>query len=405
MGISQRSRWPAWLLGFAALTLGLAGTALAGTALAGSPLAQSRVTGPTVDRRVAAVWGGNANSSPAQVPGLSPVAQVAAGGLHSLVLRSDGTVWAWGNNWLGQLGDGTSTASSTPVQVPGLTGVIQVSANALHSLALRSDGTVWQWGSDGITDQLTPVEVPGLTGVTKISAGGQFSLALRSDGTVWAWGRNQLGQLGDGATTDSEIPVQVTGLSHVTSISAGFDASLATRTRGTTAITSVWAWGGNAAGQLGDGTLTGHLTPEQVTGINTSFISGISAGYQFAVALGTDGSVWGWGADGSGQLDNAPTSNPVTRPLELTGMNSGITQVSAGYDHVLALESNGTVLAWGDNSAGELGDGSTASAVGAVRVAGLTTASQVSAGGRFSLAIFAPPWIILAPAPRAGSAR
>jgi alpha-tubulin suppressor-like RCC1 family protein len=394
MRISQRSRWPVRLIGYAALTLGLAGTVLAG-----SPLAQARVTGLTIDRRVAASWGGNGSSSPAQVPGLTAVTQVAAGGLHSLALRSDGTVWAWGNNWFGQLGNGTGTASSTPVQVPGLTGVIQVSANAFHSLALRSDGTVWAWGSDGIgAVQLTPVEVPGLTGVTKISAGGMFSLALRSDGTVWAWGRNQLGQLGDGTTASSEIPVQVTGLSQVTSIAAGFDASLATRTRGITAITSVWAWGGNASGQLGDGTLTGHLTPEQVTGINTSSIAGITAGYQFAVVLGADGSVWGWGADGSGQLDNAPASYPVTRPLELTGMNSGIIQVSAGYDHVLALESNGTVLAWGDNSQGELGDGSTASVVGAVRVAGLTSALQVSAGGRFSLAIFVPPWTFLAPA-------
>src|SRR5207302_10355686 len=112
--------------------------------------------------------------------------------------------------------------------------------------------------------------------------------------------------------------------------------------RGLTAIPSVWAWGNNASGQLGDGTLTGHLTPEQVAGINTSFIAGISAGYQFAVVLGTDGSVWGWSADGSGQLDNTPTSNPVTQPVELTGMNSGIVQVSAGYDQVLSLESNGT---------------------------------------------------------------
>jgi alpha-tubulin suppressor-like RCC1 family protein len=391
MGSTRRLPWPVWLAGCAALALGLAGMVLAG-----SPLAQSRVTGITVDRRVAAFWGGNSSSSPVQVVGMTSVTQVAAGGLHSLALRSDGTVWAWGNNFYGQLGDGTYTASSTPVQVPGLTGVIQVSANALHSLALRSDGTVWQWGSDGITDQPAPVEVPGLTGVTKISAGGQFSLALRSDGTVWAWGRNQLGQLGDGTTTDSETPVQVKGLSQVTRIAAGFDASLATRTRGITAITSVWAWGGNSSGQLGDGTLTSHLTPEQVTGIGTTFIASISAGYQFAVVLGTDGSVWGWGADGSGQLGNAPASNPVTRPLELTGQNSGITQVSAGYDHVLALESNGAVLAWGDNSQGELGDGSTASAAGAVQVTGMTSASQVSAGGRFSLAIFAPPWIILA---------
>ena len=307
MGILQRSRWPVRLAASAALALGLAGTVLAGSPLARSRVTGSPVAGLTFDRRVAAFWGGGGGSSPAQVAGLSAVTQVAAGGLHSL--------------------------------------------------------------------------------------------ALRSDGTVRAWGRNQYGQLGDGTTADSETPVQVSGLSQVTSISAGFDASLVTRTRGITAIPSVWAWGNNASGQLGDGTLAGHLTPEQVTGITTSFIAGISAGYQFALVLGTDGSAWGWGADKSGQLDNAPTSTPVTRPVELTAMNSGITQVSAGYDHALALQSNGTVLAWGDNTAGELGDGSTASTVGAVRAAGLSSASQVSAGGRFSLAIFVPPWISLTPAP------
>ncbi len=396
MKVLQRSRRLARLAGCAALTVGLAGTAVAG-----SPPAQARVTWPTVDRHVAVSWGSNGSSTPVQVTGLTGVIQVAAGGLHSLALRSDGTVWAWGNNWFGQLGNGTTCFCSvgTPVQVMGLTGVIQVAAGGVHSLALRSDGTVWAWGTGGTGSvPLTPVQVTGLTGVTKISAGDMFSLALRSDGTVWAWGHNQFGQLGNGTTADSPVPVQVTGLSQVTSISAGFDASLATRTRGNTALTSVWMWGGNAYGQLGDGTVTSHLTPEQVTGINTPYIAGISAGHHFAVVLGTDGSAWGWGADESGQLDNAPTSNPVTRPVQMTWTGSGITQLSAGYDHVLALESNGTVLAWGDNSAGELGDGGTTSTIGPVQVPGLTNVSQVSAGGQFSLAVHVPPWIVLAPA-------
>jgi alpha-tubulin suppressor-like RCC1 family protein len=393
MKVLQRSRRLARLAGCAALTLGLAGTAVTG-----SPPAQARVTWPTVDRHVAMYWGAN-RSTPAQVMGLTAVRQVSAGGLHSLALRSDGTVWAWGNNLWGQLGNGSSSwGVATPVQVTGLTGVIQVAAGGVHSLALRSDGTVWAWGDGGTGVQLTPVQVTGLTGVTKISAGEMFSLALRSDGTVWAWGHNGSGQLGNGTRYDSPVPVQVAGLSQVTGISAGFDASLATRTRGVTALTSVVTWGGNAYGQLGDGTFTDHLTPEQVTGINTPYIAGISAGHHFAVVLGTDGSAWGWGADESGQLDNAPASNPVNRPAQMTWTGSGITQLSAGYDHVLALESNGTVLAWGDNSAGELGDGGTASAVGPVQVAGLTNASQVSAGGQFSLAIHVEPWTVLAPA-------
>jgi alpha-tubulin suppressor-like RCC1 family protein len=104
-------------------------------------------------------------------------------------------------------------------------------------------------------------------------------------------------------------------------------------------------------------------------------IAGIAAGYHFGVVLGADGAVCGWGADDTGQLDNAPTPTPVTRPMRMTGTASGITQLSAGFDHVLALKSNGTVLAWGDNSAGELGDGSTAGVTGAIQVLGLAGVS------------------------------
>jgi alpha-tubulin suppressor-like RCC1 family protein len=390
MRLLKGSRRIAW----ATLTLGLVGLLSAGSAPA-----QAKVIPPIVNRTAAAFWGANIGT-PVNVTGLTGVTQVSAGTLHSLALRSDGTVWAWGNNFFGQLGNGTTTSSSglTPVQATGLTGVIQVSAGGAHSLALRSDGTVWEWGTDGIIDNYVPVQVPGLTGITKISAGAWFSLALRSDGTVWAWGMNTDGELGNGTTVSTEVPVQVTGLSQVTGISAGDDASLATRTRGITALTSVWAWGGNSMGQLGDGTVTNHLTPEQVTGINTPFVAGISAGFQFAVVLGTDGSSWGWGADQSGQLDSAPTSSPVTRPRQMTWTGSGITHLSAGFDHVLALRSNGTVLAWGSNSQGQLGDGAVGGTSGPEQVVGLGGVSQVSAGGQFSLALYAAPLFIEAPA-------
>jgi alpha-tubulin suppressor-like RCC1 family protein len=375
----RRSSRLARVGGYAALVLGVAGTAVTG---AGS--AQAGVI-PT--RHAVVAWGGNSNFTPQQLANSTGVVQASAGAAHSLVLSSDGTVWARGNNWFGQLGNGTNTASSTLIHVPGLTGVIQVSAGGFHSLALRSDGTVWEWGVWGPGDNLTPAEVPGLTGVTKIAAGDGFSLALRSDGTVWAWGNNNAGELGDGTTTPSTAPVQVSGLSQVTSIAAGADSALAVRTRGITTLKTVWAWGGNGSGQLGDGTLSNHLTPEQVTGIEAPSVTGISVGEEFAVALGSDGSVWAWGADDAGQLGNAPSASPVARPVETTGMDSGITQVSAGANHVLALESNGTVLAWGDNSEGELGTGSTASVTGAVQVAGLTSVTQVSAGAGYSLAI------------------
>jgi alpha-tubulin suppressor-like RCC1 family protein len=213
------------------------------------------------------------------------VVQVAAGWYrHRLILRSGGTVWAWGRNDSGQLGDGTTTGEGTPVQVTGLTGVVtQVAAGWDHSLALTSDGTVRAWGNNDhgqlgnntSVGSLVPVQVPGLTGVTKISAGYGFSLALRSDGTVWAWGWNDKAQLGAFSKSPfSLVPVQVPGLSHVTGISAGIDHAVAAATNGTSALTSVWAWGDNEAGQLGDGTLTSHGA-QRVTGLPVS-IAGIA---------------------------------------------------------------------------------------------------------------------------------
>ena len=423
MKVLRRSRRLARAGGCAALALGMAGAA--GSV---SAPAQARVTAILIQSHVVAGWGYNAQgqlgdgtttsrSLSGDIRVGNDVVQVAAGSGHGLAVRSDGTVWAWGFNGAGELGDGTTTNRSTPFQVTGLTGVTQVAANSDFSLALRSDGTVWAWGDNragqlgrGMTSnhEVTPAKVTGLAGVTKISAGSDFALALLSDGTVRAWGDNRRGQLGNGTTASSPVPVKVTGLSQVTGISAGYDASMATRTSGISALTSVWTWGGNDFGQLGDGTLAGRSTPERVTGLPV-YIAGISAGGGFAAFLGTggisatggfatvlgaDGTVWAWGDDSAGQLGNAPSSTPVTRPVNTIGAGSGITQLSAGDFHVLALKSNGTVLAGGGNAHGQLGNGSTAQDTGPVQVTGLTNATQVAAGEWFSLAVHTVPFLL-----------
>ena len=234
----------------------------------------------------------------------------------------------------------------------------------------------------------------GLTGVTKIAAGGLFSLALRSDGTVWAWGYNAVGELGNGTTADSNVPVQVTGLARITAIAAGEgDSAMAIRTYPKTGVTSVWTWGSNDAGQLGDGTLSSHLVPEQVTGIGARGIVGIAVGDGFELALGADGSVWAWGADSFGQLGIGPQFTRFTRPVQAIAAGSGIIQLAAGVNHALAVRSNGTVLAWGKNSYGELGLGNTDPAGGPVQVSGLGGASQVTAGWEFTLALYVPPLV------------
>ena len=405
MNMVPRSRRLARLAGCTILTLGLAGL----TAAAAAP-AQARVTVTPAVSRVVASWGDNTSGQLGDgttvllrtlyrdIAAGSDVVQVAAGRTHNLALRSDGTVSAWGINEHGELGDGTTTDRFTPVQARGLTGVMtQVAAGEEFSLALRSDGTVWAWGRNDrgqlgrgtiSSQELVPARVAVLNRVTKISAGRDFALALRSDGIVFAWGANRLGQLGNGSPSYGpvSVPAKIAGLSQVTGISAGWDSSLATETSGISAVTSVWAWGNNDGGQLGDGTLTGHFTPEPVTGLPV-FIAGISVGGQFAEVLGSDGSVWGWGTNDLGQLNIAPPSAAVTRPVSVIAAGSRITQISAGAGHMLALRSDGTVLAWGLGVRGQLGNGIQSQVSGPVQVTNMGGATQVAAGRLSSYAV------------------
>jgi uncharacterized protein (TIGR03437 family) len=168
---------------------------------------------------------------PVQVSGLTSVVAIAAGATHSLALKSDGTVWAWGDNSEGELGNGSNANSNAPVQVSGLTGVVAIAGGANHSLSLKSDGTVWAWGNElgngSNANSYVPVQVSGLTGVVAIAGGEFHSLSVKMDGTVWAWGSNFYGQLGNGSNAHSNVPVQVSGLTGVAAIAGGEFHSLA----------------------------------------------------------------------------------------------------------------------------------------------------------------------------------
>jgi alpha-tubulin suppressor-like RCC1 family protein len=349
--------------------------------------------------RTVAAWGfneggqlGNGSttdaSTPVQVVGLSGMTAIAAGYAHSLALREDGTVWAWGSNFAGALGNGSTAAfSPSPVQVAGLSGVRAVAGGLGYSLALREDGTVWAWGDNqfgqlgtgsSADSSLTPVQVAGLSGVRAIAGGYSHGLALREDGTVWAWGRNVNGELGNGTTTDSLTPVQVVGLSGVTAISGSYH-SLALRSDG-----SVWAWGDNQLGQLGNGTTTDSLTPVQVVGLSGA--SAIAAEYNSSLALRSDGSVWAWGQAAGGLSSDGAIVDSLT-PVQVAGL-SGVTAIAGGGFHSLALRSDGSLWAWGDNFAGQLGGGSTANfSLTPVQVTGLSGVTAISAGVHFSLAL------------------
>ncbi|MFY2562096.1 RCC1 domain-containing protein [Corallococcus terminator] len=295
--------------------------------------------------------------NPLKVSVLSCMKAVSTSYLSVMGLRSDGTVWGWGNNFFGQLGIGTiSSAHYTPTQVQNLTNVRVVSAGPFHSLALRGDGTVWAWGNGyygklatGTEDSTSvPVLATTLTGLISVSAGGSHSMALRSDGTVWTWGGNGAGQLGDGTTTQRNLPVQTTGLSGVISISAGDGHSLALKSDGT-----LWAWGHNTNGQLGDGTTIHRNTAAMIPGLVN--VVAMSAGTRHSLALKADGTVWAWGFNDKGQLGDGTVMTRLS-PVQVSGFERGVA-VKAGFDHSLAMRADGVVWTWGANVAGQAGNG------------------------------------------------
>ena len=302
-------------------------------------------------------------------------ATISAGSMHTMALKTDGTLWAFGGNGYGQLGDGTDTDRNTPVQV--MTGIASVSAGSGHTMALREDGTLWAFGSnvfgqlgDGThTDRHTPVQV--MAGVTSVSAGGDFTMAVKKDGTLWAFGHNYFGNLGDGTTTDRHTPVEV--MTEIASVYAGFMHTMVLKTDG-----SLWAFGYNNYGQLGDGTTTDHYTPVEVmTGI-----ASVSASQHFTMALKTDGSLWAFGYNGYGQLGDGTTTNHYT-PVEVM---TGIASVSAGGgDFTMALKTDGTLWAFGNNYFGQLGDGTTTDHYTPVEV--MTGIASVSTGTYHTLAL------------------
>ncbi|WP_223631978.1 hypothetical protein [Corallococcus sp. EGB] len=328
------------------------------------------------------------STTPVQVSGLSGVMSVAAGSNHSLALRADGTVWAWGRNDAGELGDGTTFRRTTPVQVPGLTGVTAVAARGATSVALRADGTVWAWGSnsqgqlgDGSTiSRSLPGLVPGVNGVTSVAVGLGHVLVLRSDRTLWAWGRNNSGQLGDGTTTRRLTPQPVAGMTDVAALAAGSSSSVVARSDGT-----VWSWGSRLIQQGADGSWSSVLekSPVKVAGLTAAVA--VAAGGDSAMVLRSDGSLWAWGRNTSGQLGTG-NRRGVTVPQPVSGPPGGFVSVSVGDDHVLAMRSDGSVWSWGENRDGQRGDGTTSARTTPGQVPGMDSVTAVVAGGNHILA-------------------
>lgn len=278
--------------------------------------------------------------------GMTDVVKVAAGVSHALALKSDGSVWAWGENSDGRLGDGTLVDRDRPVLVGKLQGVIDIAAGMYHSVSLKSDGSVWAWGrnsfgqlGDGTTsNSLKPVRVKNLPPVEKIFAGYYSTFAVGQK-TLWAWGGNAYGQLGDGTKTDRLTPVENKGFD-ASKIAAGMYHTIALKPDG-----SVWAWGWNMFGFLGDGTREDRLLPVRVKGL--SDIKDIAAGLYHSLALKSDGSLWAWGKNEYGQLG---ISRPGVDSALMVENLSGARSIAAGAYHSAAVMEDGTVRIWGKDS-------------------------------------------------------
>lgn len=336
-------------------------------------------------------WGqlgnGTTNNSaiPARVPGLTGVISVRAGEGHTVALKSDGTVWTWGDGGVGQLGNGSAIGSATPGQVPGLTGVVSIGAGLMHTLAVKSDGTVWGWGLNGqgqlgngsTGSALSPVQASGLTGARSVAGGRDHTVAVKNDGTVWCWGGNSLGQLGIGTVIRRITPVMVPGLSGITEVAAAENQTMALNDDG-----EVWAWGDNEVGQLGDGTRTIRTTPVQVVGLPTG-VAALAPAMYHTVALLADGTVWFWGYK---VLVNGYPDQDNVAP-ERAAAVSDITAVASGNGFILALAKDGSISAWGENRDGELGSGAPSYRLVATQVPGVDQAAAVSTSSHHTLAL------------------
>ncbi len=314
---------------------------------------------------------------------------IEAGSRHTLALRGDGSLWAWGSNGSGRLGDGTTTPRKTPVRIGTDTDWKTLGAGDAHSLAIKTDGSLWAWGNnaggrlgDGSTStRKAPRRVGADTDWVAVSAGKEHSLALKADGSLWAWGVNLYGQFGDGSATGSLVPVRVGSLTDWVLVDAGAERSLGVRADG-----SLWAWGRNYMGVLGDGTSMDQLLPSRV-GFATGW-SAAAAGDHHTLGLRNDGSVYGWGLNWYGEVGDGTGGAESERltPVRV-GSATNWTMVAAGSGHSVGLRSDGSIWAWGINWYGQLGNGSNTDRSSPVQMGSGKDWVAVSAGESHTLGL------------------
>jgi alpha-tubulin suppressor-like RCC1 family protein len=343
--------------------------------------------------------GGGSACAPVGVD-LQNVVAISAGVDFACAALTDGSVWCWGDDDNGQLGSmmnepGLHCASNTcvgPITVPGATGAKSVAAGLGGACALSASGAVSCWGdntngqlgNNSTTSSTSPVAVSGLTTAMAISAGDQTMCALETGGGVVCWGAGVLGQIGDDSTANALTPTAPTGLGPATAIAGGDGRSCAV-TSG-----SVECWGDNNLGELGNGN-SGNNSDMPTMAVGVSGATAVSSFGFTTCALGSSGTVTCWGDDSNGELGTGIVSaTPVTMAGSAVSGITTATAIATGQQNfACALLANGTVECWGQNSEGQLGDGTMTDSPLPVPVMGISNATAITAGGDFACALLA----------------
>jgi alpha-tubulin suppressor-like RCC1 family protein len=305
----------------------------------------------------------------------------------------EGTLWTWGENYSGQLGNNTAISRSTPVTTfAGETNWKQVAGGTSHTSAIKTDGTLWGWGynTDGelgdntTTQRNTPVTtLAGGTNWKQVACGGDYTAAIKTDGTLWTWGYNLFGALGDNTTTQRITPVTTfAGGTNWKQVAGGSYHTAAIKTDGT-----LWTWGYNVSGQLGDNTTIDRSTPVTTFAGGTNWKQ-VACGNAYTAAIKTDGTLWTWGYNLYGQLGINNTTSPICTPVTTFAGGTNWKQVTCGGFHTAAVKTDGTLWTWGLNANGSLGNNTTTQRnIPVTTFAGGTNWKQVACGNAHTAAI------------------
>ena len=325
-------------------------------------------------------------SSPISIiGGFTDWIKISASNLFQTGLKWDGSVWSWGCNNVGALGDGNTTNKSSPVSLSGgFTDWCAICNGASNGFGVKRNGTIWSWGNgangrlgtNNVTASCSPVSIAGgFNDWCDISAKGYHTVAIKDNGTIWSWGENVGGKLGDGTTVNKSSPVSVVGgFADWQKISASIVSTGGIRSNGT-----IWTWGCNNSGQLGNGTTVNRCSPVSLVGGFADW-SQISMGVSHSMAIRSNGTLWSWGAGVNGRLGDGTVANKSS-PVSVIGGFTDWCEMNAGSNSSSAIRTNGTMWTWGLNFCGILGDGTTVAKSSPISVVGgFTDWNQVDSG-------------------------